>query len=130
MGGREASSEMGRVALSVLRGRSIELENERHTSSCNMWKFNILEARADGTKVVLSYATPTAYEHPNRNTTVAKYKLKSGIYTGQNGNRTAKTHNLDLSKATELTGQTYSAGPLLKEAGLKWDSAGKKRVRR
>ena len=131
MGGRGASSATAAARRNslVILGDPIELENDRHASNGNRWKFTILEATADGTAVTLSYATPVSYEHPNRNTTVARYALRSGIYTGQTSDRTTRSHNLDLSKATSVSGKTFDVRGYLKDQGFRWDRERERCVR-
>ena len=133
MGGRGSTSASLKAAKKasaspVLDGDPIELQNWKARSSGNRWSHTILEATANGTEVELSYATPSSYEHPNRNKTVANYRLKSGVYTGSGSSGHAGTvtaHNLDLSKATRVSGQTYDVKGLLKDEGFRWDPSTK-----
>lgn len=108
---------------------TVDLVNERSRSSGNTWRYTILEASGSGEDISLDYANPISYEHPNNNTTVAKYKLKSGVYIGQPGDRSTNYHNLDLSKAKSVSGKTYDIKDDLKEAGFRWDRGSRKWVK-
>lgn len=121
MGGRGQSSMSSMVyAGPILKGEPLETENRKSKSSGDRWKRTILEATSDGNgNVTLSYATPYAYEHPNNNTTIAKYRIDSGIDDGW-------MHNLDLSKARSVSGQTFSVKDLIKENGFRWDRDNKR----
>lgn len=87
-------------------------------------KETILAATANGTELTIDYSRPVSRERPNRSKTVETHELKSGFYTETWGGR-LQTHNVDLSKATVVRGQTFAIKELLKSEGFRWDSASK-----
>lgn len=126
MGGRGSSSGIG---MSRVFGKenAIALENEKSMSGFNRWKqdiFSASEVEGERGHIYLDYATPSSYEKPNRNTTIAKINLKAGIYT-QMGNRTYQSHNINWDNVTEVSGQTYNIKGILKDKGFVWDGSTK-----
>lgn len=122
MGGRGASSASGgRGVLS--RGASpVHLENEKHVSGGSRWKHTVLQATdAGGGGIALDYATPTSYEHPNRNTTVAKYELDHGVWSSQTGDRSPGSVGINWGNVKFVSGRTFDAQHLLKEKGFRWN---------
>lgn len=121
MGGRGASS--GRSG-GVLRknARPVSLTNEKHGSSGGIWRHTILEAEPDGRGgISLSYASPTSYEHPNRNTTIAHYEVSHGIWSGQPGNRSTQSTGINWKSVTSVSGKTYDVQNFLQEKGFRWN---------
>lgn len=133
MGGRGASSAtrkaIGQDASPIVAGEPVHVYRERHSSTNGFGSGVVLQATADGSDVVLDYAEPSRYEHPNRNTTEYHYELDAGIVAGIPGHRSAEAINLDLSKATSVSGRTYDVQGLLKSNGFKWDRERKRYVR-
>lgn len=123
MGGRGASS---RRSTGVMRQNSkpVELENSKSYSGGGRWKHTILEAKATGGDTIdLSYATPKSYEHPNRNTTVAKYELSHGVWSSQTGDRSPHSTGINWDNVKAVTGRTFDVQGYLKDKGFKWNRA-------
>ena len=120
MGGRGASS--GR-STGVLRNNANPVHLENSKSGMGRWKHGIFEAKAVGSDTIeLSYAQPTSYEHPNRNTTVANYDLKNGIWTSQTGDRSPHSTGINWDNVKAVSGKTYDVQGFLKEKGFRWNS--------
>lgn len=110
--------------------KPISLQNEKSWSSGGQWKRTVLEAQDDGNgNLTIGYATAKSYEHPNRNTTIAKYELKAGIYN-QMGDSSLQTHNINWDRVQSVSGQTYDIKSYIKDRGFKWDGKTKSWVRR
>lgn len=98
----------------------VELENEKRGGR---WNNTILQATDSGNGVLnLSFAQPTAYEHPNKSTTVAKYELSNGVWTGQMGDRTPHSVGINWDNVQAVEGKTYDVSRYLKGKGLHWNS--------
>jgi len=128
MGGRGGTSNAASTST-IGNSASIGVENSKSRSSGNQWKYTVLEATsAGGGAITIGYPTATSYDNPNKNTTIANYDLKAGIFN-EMGSRELKSHNINWSNVTEVSGQTYDLRGYLRDLGFKWDSGSKKWVK-
>ena len=122
MGGRGSSSASGRSGVLTRNDKPVSLTNEKHASSGQNWKHTVLKASdAGGGGISLDYATPKSYEHPNRNTTVARYELEHGVWSSQDGDRSPGSVGINWDNVKFISGRTYDAQYLLKEKGFRWN---------
>ena len=100
----------------------VHLKNEKHMSSGGRWKHTILEASDAGSGgISLDYATAKSYEHPNRNTTVAKYELEHGVWSSQTGNQSPGSVGINWDNVKFVSGRTFDVKGLLNEKGFRWN---------
>ena len=122
MGGRGSASASGRSGVLTRNDKPASLTNEKHASSGNSWKHTVLQASdAGGGGISLDYATTKSYEHPNRNTTVARYELEHGVWSSQDGDRSPGSVGINWENVKFVSGRTYDAQYLLKEKGFRWN---------
>lgn len=126
MGGRgsvsASGSASGRSGVFTKNEEPVSLTNEKHASSGYKWNHTVLQASdAGGGGISLDYATPKSYEHPNRNTTVARYELEHGVWSGQAGDRSPGSVGINWDNVKFVSGRTYDAQSLLKEKGFRWN---------
>ena len=122
MGGRGSVSMSGGSGVFVGNEKPVSLINEKHASSYNRWKHTVLQASdAGGGGISLDYATPKSYEHPNRNTTVARYEIEHGVWSSQTGDRSPGSVGINWGNVKFVSGRTYDAQYLLNEKGFQWN---------
>lgn len=122
MGGRGASSASGGRGVLSRVASPAHLWNEKHLSSGGGWKHTILEASdAGGGGISLDYARAKSYEHPNRNTTEARYELEHGVWSSQAGNRSPGSVGINWDNVQFVSGRTFDVQDLLKEKGFRWN---------
>lgn len=126
MGGRGASSASSAQRRSGIIGNEqpLELTRDHIASRGGRAKENIYAVKVNGTTIDVGYSQPESYEQVNRNRRREIHKLEAGFYTDTWAGD-VKTHNIDLSKADVVRGQTYNLRSLLKEAGFTWDPSSK-----
>ena len=122
MGGRGSSSSTANSGVFSKSAKPVHLENEKHMSGGGRWKHDVLEASdAGGGGISLDYATPKSYEHPNKNTTVAKFELKHGMWSGQTGNNSTGSTGINWDNVNFVSGRTYNVQDQLKDNGFRWN---------
>lgn len=124
MGGRGGSSMSGRKSNNSPIGNDAPIEVTSTITTRSGRKETILSATANGTELNVDYSRPVSRERQNSNKTVETHELTSGFYT-KTWSGHINTHNVDLSKATVVRGQTFAIKELLKSEGFRWDSANK-----
>lgn len=129
MGGRGASGGSAQTGA-IGRDKPITVQNEKSKSGYNAWRHTVLEAIDDGKgNITIGYPTAISYDHPNKNTTVANYSLKAGIYD-QMGDRTLQSHNINWNKVQSVSGQTFDIKSFIRDQGFTWDGKQKSWVRK
>ena len=124
MGGRGSNSMSGRRSGNSPIGNEAPVEVTSTITTRSGRKETVLSATANGTELNVDYSTPVSRERHGSNKTVETHKLTSGFYTETWAGH-INTHNVDLSKATVVRGQTFAIKELLKSEGFRWDSANK-----
>lgn len=131
MGGRGATSNRPEARPLQADASPVELTNERHGSSGWNWRHTILSAEETGDGgIELSYARPARHESPNRNTTIAHYRLRHGMWTGQPGDRRATSHGINWDAVRYVSGKTYEMRDFIRGMGFRWDSGSGRYERR
>ena len=122
MGGRGSNSNSSKKSV-IGGGSPVSVENKKSASGGNRWKNTVLEATSSASgELKLGFATPSSYDRPNKNTTVANYKLKAGIYN-ETGDRSLKSHNINWDNVKSVTGKTYDVKEILKDKGFKYNGS-------
>lgn len=124
-GAKLEGTDMSRSYFGSIIGEADEVEviNKKHISSGGRWAYTVLEVEDGGCScLVVKYPQAERYENPNKNTTVAVYKLKAGFFN-KPGNRRIEAYNVDLSQAMSVRGATFGIKDLLKAEGFRWNQA-------
>lgn len=90
------------------------------------YKDEVLEAHTDGNgNVTFEYASGGSYSKSAKTNVrnSVEFKIQAGAVNGE-------TFNIDWNKVKSISGQTYNLRDAAKRAGMKWDGATKRWVRR
>lgn len=131
MGGRGSSSMGAKKGGGGIIGneKPLELARDHIRSRAGRAKENIYSVNVSGKTVEVGYSRPESYERVSSNRNREHHKLVAGFYTDTWAGD-VKTHNIDLSKADVVRGETYDLRSLLKESGFTWNPSSKEWRRR